>query len=195
MKSKIILILFVSFMLSTASFAQDSKHRFGLEVNGDVSLVSSKLSGSSLNTGLGFEVLGSYNFMPYTSVYGGWGYIHFNAENSFAGPDIDFEQTGYIIGLQLHYPLKNTPLSIFARSGMLYSHIETENSSGEIISDTGHGVGYQIAAGIEVDLGKKWSLAPGIKFNSLSGETMLEGTNYQLDQRYLSARLGIIKRF
>jgi hypothetical protein len=78
---------------------------------------------------------------------------------------------------------------------MLYSHIETENSKGDIISDTGHGVGFQVTGGIEVALGKNWSLAPGIKFNYLSGETEIEAVNYQLDHRYVSARIGIIKRF
>jgi hypothetical protein len=81
------------------------------------------------------------------------------------------------------------------RAGALYCHIETENNSGDIISDTGHGIGWQGAAGIEVSMGRNWSLAPGLKYNWLSGETGFEGTNYQLDHRTVSARIGIIKRF
>ena len=133
--------------------------------------------------------------MPFTSVYGGWGYDNFNADESFAGPDVDFEQTGYILGLQFKHPAGNGPVSCFVRAGLLYSHIETENQNGDILSDTGHGVGFQAAAGIEVAMGKNWSLAPGLKYNWLSGETALENVNYQLDHRYVSARIGIIKRF
>jgi hypothetical protein len=44
-------------------------------------------------------------------------------------------------------------------------------------------------------MGRNWSLAPGLKYNWLSGETGFEGTNYQLDHRTVSARIGIIKRF
>lgn len=195
MKSKIIILAILGVIIANTAIAQNNKGKFGIELNGNVSVYSSKLHESSLNTGLGFEVLGSYRFMPYTSVYGGWGFNHFSAEESFAGPDMDFEQTGYILGLQLNYPLEKTPVSLFLRAGMLYSHIETENKDGMIISDTGHGVGYQIATGFEVDMGKKWSVAPGLKFNSLSGETLIEGTNYQLEHRFISARVGIIKRF
>lgn len=182
-------------LITVATFAQEKGNRFGIEVNGDVSFVSSDLAGASLNTGLGFETILQYRFMPYTSVYGGWGYSHFSAKESFAGPDVDFEQTGYVLGLQFLYPHGNSPVSYFARAGMLYSHIETENNKGEIFSDTGHGVGFQATAGIEVALGKNWSLAPGIKFNYLAGETEIGSVNYQLEHRYVSARIGIIKRF
>lgn len=195
MKTKVILMMAISFLMAGTAFSQENGKRFGVEMNGEVSIVSSELAGASLNTGLGFETILQYRFMPYTSVYGGWGYNHFNAKQSFAGSDIDFEQTGYILGLQFEKSIGNSPISYFVRGGLLYSHIETENNAGDIISDTGHGAGFQIAGGIEVSLGKNWSLAPGLKYNSLSGETMLEGSNYQLNLRHVSARIGIIKRF
>lgn len=195
MKTKTFLSIMLVILVSATTFAQDNEKRFGIELNGDISFVSSDLAGANLNTGLGFETILQYRFMPFTSVYGGWGYIHFNADESFAGPDVDFEQTGYVLGLQFKHQFGNSPVSYFLRAGALYCHIETENNNGDIISDTGHGVGWQTAAGIEVALGKNWSLAPGLKYNWLSGETDFEGTNFQLDHRYVSARIGIIKRF
>jgi opacity protein-like surface antigen len=195
MKTKVFLSIVLAVLISGTALAQENEKRFGVELNGDVSFVSSDLAGASLNTGLGFEAILQYRFMPFTSVYGGWGYNHFSANESFAGSDVDFEQTGYILGLQFKHPVGNSPVSYFLRAGMLYSHIETENNSGDIISDTGHGIGWQAAAGIEVSMGKNWSLAPGLKYNWLSGETDFEEANYQLDHRYVSARIGIIKRF
>jgi len=195
MKTKVILSIALVILISATTLAQENEKRFGVELNGEVSFVSSDLAGASLNTGLGYEVILQYRFMPFTSVYGGWGYSHFNANESFAGNDIDFEQTGYILGLQFKHPIGKSPVSYFVRAGALYCHIETENNDGDIISDTGHGIGWQAAAGIEVALGKNWSLAPGLKYNWLSGETDFEGANYQLDHRYVAARLGIIKRF
>ncbi len=195
MKTKGLFTLLTLALLSINSIAQETEKRFGVELNAEVSFVSSDLNGANLNTGLGFETILQYRFMPFTSVYGGWGYSHFNANESFAGSDIDFEQTGYILGLQFKNSIGDSPLSYFVRGGLLYSHIETENNDGEIISDTGHGVGFQVAGGLEVALGNNWSLAPSLKFNSLSGETELEGVNYQLEHRYVSARLGFIKRF
>lgn len=195
MKTKLFLTITLIVNLALTIFAQENESRFGIELNSEVSIVSTDLNGANLNTGLGFETIFQYRFMPFTSVYGGWGYTHFNANESFAGSDIDFEQTGYIVGLQFKNTIAESPLSYFVRGGLLYSHIEVENNAGEIISDTGHGVGFQVAGGIEVALGKNWSLAPSLKFNSLSGETELEGVNHQLDLRYVSARIGIVKRF
>lgn len=195
MRTKVMLSIALSLLVTVLTFGQGKENRFGIEINGEVSFVSSDLAGANLNTGLGFETILQYRFMPYTSVYGGWGWVNFNAVESFAGPDMDFEQTGYILGLQFMRQIGSSPVSYFARAGLLYSHIETENNDGDIISDTGHGVGYQVAGGIEVAMGKNWSLAPGLKFNSLSGETEIEGMNYQLDHRYVSARIGVIKRF
>lgn len=195
MQAKLILAITLITALTFTSVAQESEKRFGIELNGDISIVSSGLIGTNLNTGLGFETLLQYRFMPFTSIYGGWGYSHFNADESFAGSDIDFEQTGYILGLQLKRSISDSPISYFVRAGLLYSHIETENNAGEIISDTGHGVGFQVAGGIEVSLGKNWSLAPGLKFNSLSGETELEGVSYDLEHRYVSVSMGLVKRF
>ncbi|MFZ5430355.1 MAG: outer membrane beta-barrel protein [Bacteroidota bacterium] len=195
MKTKVFLTMVVCAFLVMGTMAQESEKRFAVELNGDVAFVSSDLAGASLNTGLGFEALLHYRFMPFTSVYGGWGYNHFNADQSFAGPDMDFEQTGYVLGLQFKRPFRNSPVSWFVRAGALYSHIETENNDGDIISDTGHGVGWQAAGGIEVALGKNWSLAPGLKYNWLSGETEIGSVNYQLDHRTVSARIGIVKRF
>jgi opacity protein-like surface antigen len=195
MKTKGLFVVLALVLFSISMMAQENEPRFAVEVNGEVSIVSTDLNGANLNTGLGFETIFQYRFMPYTSVYGGWGYTHFNANESFAGADIDFEQTGYILGLQFKNAIGSSPLSYFLRAGLLYSHIETENNDGEIISDTGHGVGFQIAGGLEVALGKDWSIAPGIRFNNLSGETVLSDVNHQLELRYVSARIGIIKRF
>jgi opacity protein-like surface antigen len=195
MKTKVFLVFAMCAFLAMGTKAQENEKRFGIELNGDVAFVSSDLAGASLKTGLGFEALLQYRFMPFTSIYGGWGYSHFNADNSFAGPDTDFEQTGYVLGLQFKHPIGNSPVSYFVRAGALYSHIEIENNNGDIIGDTGHGIGYQVAGGIEVSLGKNWSLAPGLKYSSLSGETDFGSSTYQLDHRTVSARIGIVKRF
>jgi len=195
MKTKVFLVLAMCAILALGTTAQETEKRFGIELNSDVSIVSGDLAGASLNTGLGFEAILQYRFMPFTSVYGGWGYTHFNAGQSFAGPDIDFEQTGYVLGLQFKHPIGTSPVSWFVRAGALYSHIETENNNGDIISDTGHGIGWQAVGGIEVSMGKNWSLAPGLKYNWLSGETDFENATYQLDHRCVSARIGIVKRF
>lgn len=181
--------------LTLSSFAQEKEKRFGFEVSGGVSFATSKLGGADLNSGFGGEGIFHYRFMPHTGVYAGWGYNTFSAENSFAGTDIDVEETGYVFGLQYKHPVGVSPVSYYVRAGGLYNHIEIENEAGDITDDTGHGFGWQVAGGVDVPLGRNWSLTPGIKFNSISGDITKESTTTQLDLNYLQLRIGILKKF
>jgi hypothetical protein len=195
MKAKGFIALALATVISTQVMAQESGKRFGFEISGGASFATARLNGADLNTGLGFEGIFHYRFLPYTGIYAGWGWNRFGADNSFAGEDVCFEETGYVIGLQFKHPIGNSPLSYYLRAGGLYNHIETENAQGDIIYDTGHGWGWQLAGGVDVPLGSGWSLTPGLKFNSLRRELDIEGLSNQLDYRYLSVRVGILKRF
>jgi len=195
MKTKTFLVAAMLILSTLGSLAQENEKRLGVEINGGASFPTNELAGSDLTFGGGFEVILQCRLLPFTSVYGGWGWNQLSADESFAGADVDFEETGYVLGLQFRQSIGQSPFAYFVRAGALYNHIETENNNGDIINDTGHGFGWQAAAGVEISLGKNWSLAPGIKYNSLSRDTEFGDENFQLDHRYLSARVGIIKRF
>jgi hypothetical protein len=79
--------------------------------------------------------------------------------------------------------------------GGLYNHLEIENPDGDIVWDTGHGLGYQVVAGIEVPIGNKWNLTPTLKFHSLSREIDVSGGTSDLDLRYFGARIGLVRNF
>lgn len=187
--------LTVLVLLSMSSFAQESGKRFGFELNSGVSIATKKIDDASLNLGFGYEGIFHYRFMSHLGVYAGWGWNSFGADESFAGNDVCFEETGYVFGLNFKHPIGSSKLSYYVRAGALYNHIETENSDGDVINDTGHGYGYQLAGGIDINLGNNWNLTPGLKFNSLSQDTEYDGTSKQLDYQYISARIGIAKKF
>lgn len=197
MKTKVLFasLLMATFFVSSSIMAQENDKRFGLELSAGASWATSKPGNTKLNTGFGFEGLFHYRFMPHTGVYAGWGWNRFGADDSFAGSDVCFEETGYVFGLQFKHPISTWPIAYYLRAGGLYNHIEIENSDGDIIGDTGHGLGFQLAAGIDYSLGKNWSITPGLKFNSLSGDVEIEGVTTSLNHNYLSLRVGIIKRF
>lgn len=197
MKTKVLFasLLMATFFVSSSIMAQENDKRFGLELSAGASWATSKPGNTKLNTGFGFEGLFHYRFMPHTGVYAGWGWNRFGADDSFAGTDVCFEETGYVFGLQFKHPISTWPIAYYLRAGGLYNHIEIENSDGDIIGDTGHGLGFQLAAGIDYSLGKNWSITPGLKFNSLSGDVEIEGVTTSLNHNYLSLRVGIIKRF
>ncbi len=182
-------------LLSLSNFAQESGKRVGFELNGGPSMGIKKIDGTNLNPGFGFEGIFHYRFMSHLGIYAGWGWNRFEADESFAGTDVCFEETGYVMGINVKYFMGKSKLAYYVRAGALYNHIETENANGDIVNDTKHGLGYQLAAGIDIPLGKSWSLTPGIKFNNLSRETAWEGVSKTINYQYLSARVGILKTF
>ena len=190
---------FTGLMLTLLSVStlmgQPHEKRFAFELNGGASLATSKPGQADLKPGFGFEGTFHYRIAPFAGIYAGWGWNRFACEKSFAGEDTSFEETGYVLGIQYLHPIAKGPLSYDLRAGVLYNHIEIENAEGDILGDTGHGLGYQLAAGINYDLGKNWSLAPGIKFNSLTKDMELENVVTQLKHNYVSLRIGIVKRF
>lgn len=185
------MILFVAL----SSFAQESEKLFGFELNSGVSMATKKIDGANLNPGFGFEGTFHYRFMPHLGIYTGWGWNRFASDNSFAGNDVCFEETGYVFGLNFTHPINNSNLAYYVRAGALYNHIEMENTEGDIILDSKHGLGYQLAGGIDISIGNNWSLTPGLKFNSLSRDIEFEEVSRQLDYQYISARIGITKKF
>ncbi|RMG79159.1 MAG: opacity protein [Bacteroidetes bacterium] len=195
MKTKVLTIVGMVMLFTSGIFAQNSEKRFGFELNGGASLAAKELSNTSLNAGGGFEILLHYRFMTHLGAYAGWGWNKLPAENSFAGDDVCFEETGYVFGLQFMHPIGDSPFSYYVRGGGLYNHIETENAEGDIINDTGHGLGFQLASGVNYYLGKNWNLTGGVKFNSLNRDADFEGVSKSLDYQYISLRIGFVKQF
>jgi hypothetical protein len=195
MKTKVLLGVVMFAVFSLNGTAQAKEKRFGLEFNTGVSLATKKIDNASLNTGFGFEGVLHYRIMPHLGLYGGWGWNRFGAENTSAGNEICFEETGYVFGLNFKHPVGSSKLSYYVRAGGLYNHIETENPDGDIINDTRHGLGFQLAGGVSINLGSDWSFNPGLKFNSLTRNIKAEGISKQIDYQYISARIGFEKRF
>ncbi len=194
MKTKLFLLGIMT-LIAVNTFAQKETGKFAIELNGGASFGLTKLDDAKLNTGFGFEGLLHYEFMKNIGVYAGWGWNQFVSNNSFAGEDSRFEETGYVFGLQYRYPVSNTSVAVFIRGAALYNHIEVENTEGDIISDTGHGFGGQAAMGVDVNLGSGWGFAPGVKFNFLNRIASYQNIEHELGLKYISARLSLIKRF
>ncbi len=197
MKTKASILLALVLLISTNGFAQDlvKEKKFGFELNGGASFAISEPDDTHFLPGFGFEGVLHYTFTKNFGIYAGWGYNDLFADKSFLGTDKDFEETGYIVGIQYMHPLENTSIKPFLRTGILYNHIEIEDNDGNIIKDSGHGVGIQIATGVDIPLGSNWHLSPGIKVNCLSRDITMESVKQTVDYRYMQVRVGIMKKF
>ena len=194
MKTKVLLALTMTVILSVTALAQEKDKRFAFEINGGPS-VPTKEFVEGIRMGFGFECIFQYRLLPHTGIYGGWGANWLSTESTNSENNMDYEETGYVLGLDFRHPIGDSKLSYYIRAGALYNHIETENDEGDIINDTKHGPGFQLAGGLDFNLGNNWSLTPGIKFNYLSRDTEYEGTPTQLDYQYISLRIGLAKKF
>lgn len=178
-------------MITMSLPAQETTRKLGLELRPGASLATTKLGETELQPGFGFEFLLHYNFMQNAGVYGGWGWNRFAAETG----DLEFEETGYVFGLRFAYPLTSAGTAVFARAGGIYNHIEVEEDGGELISDTGHGFGWQGELGIELPIGKGWLLRPGLKYQALNRDLELGNITTNVDHNYISLGVGIAKYF
>lgn len=183
------------FFISLISLAQTGEGRFAFELNGGISQTIQKLGGAETPTGGGFEAVFHYQVLSHWGIYAGWGWNKFATGSSDFGKNIDFEETGYVWGVQFKNNFSNSSTAYFFRAGGSYNHLELENEDGTIIQDTGHGLGWQLAGGLDLPLGSKLSLIPGIKFNALSRELTTNESTSDLNLKYLSLRLGILKKF
>lgn len=122
------LILFVLFgLMVLPGISQNSNGRFGIEISVGPSFAIQKLGGADLNTGVGIKGILHFRVLPHTGIYAGWGWNKFSADNSFAGTNTDFEETGYVYGLQFKHPIGISRTAWYLRAGGLYNHIEMEN--------------------------------------------------------------------
>lgn len=194
MKTKVLTALTLSVMISIAVTAQQKDKKFAFEAGGGPSFPTMQFA-DGIRTGFGFECTFRYMFLPHTGLYGGWGANWLSTETLTPANNRDYEETGYILGLDFRHPISDSKFAYYVRAGALYNHIEIENADGNILKDTKHRPGFQIAGGIDIDLGKNWSLTPGVKFNKLLVDTEIDGSSEHLDHQYISARIGIARRF
>lgn len=197
---KHILAFAITLLLLAASSAQAqdrvlTEDRFSVELGGGAAFATQDMGAADLGTGFGFEATAGYRFMPHLAAYAGWGWHHFAADGFVVGSDMDAEETGYTFGLQFAHPIGTAPLGYFVQAGGIYNHIEFENGDGDLMADTGHGLGWQLGAGLVVPLASKWSLTPGVRYRSLSREVEVGNVSVEADLAYVTVHVGLARTF
>jgi len=190
-----ILAIFISAMLIITTQNVNAQNKWSFEFRPGVNFATKDLGDANLKTGFGFEGTFAYNFMPHLAAYAGWSWNKFSASQSFAGKNVDFEETGYCFGLQFIHPILNSNISYMIKAGGTYNHIETENSTGEIINDTGHGLGWEAGGGITIPMGKSWLLIPEVRYRSLSRDITIGDRKTPVNLNYISTGIGISYSF
>jgi hypothetical protein len=182
-------------LIAACLVAAPAQAQFGIEVSGAGEFATQDLGPAELGTGLGLEATLTYRFMPHLSAYAGWGWNHFPTDGAPAGPDGSAEETGYTFGLQFAHPLGTAPVGYYVAAGGVYDHVEIEDGDGDLVGDTGHGLGWQAGAGLVLPLSSRVSLTPGVRYRSLSRDLDVDGQTTEMDLSYLSGRVGVAVTF
>ena len=191
---KVGIIGVILLFFTTNSFAQD---KWSAELRPGINFSTSDLGDAELKTGFGGEVALGYRFMPHLDAYIGWGWNQIKSDNnSFAGTgNTDYEETGYTFGLQFIHPIAESSTSYLVRVGGIYNHIEVENNAGDITANSDHGLGWELGAGIQVDLGGNWNLRPQVGYRALSRDLEIGSVTTNVDLNYVTIGIGIAKVF
>lgn len=190
-------ILSVFIVLLLTVYTAGAQKKWCVELRSGVNFPAKELGDANLKTGFGFEGNITYRIMPHLAAYAGWGWNKFSANQSFVGNNVDFDETGYSFGLAYFIPIKNSVVNYMIRGGGIYNHIETENSSGKIINDTGHQLGWRLGTGVTIPLtnNNKLFLIPEVSYRSLASEIKTGNETTSVNLRYVSAGIGLTYAF
>jgi len=185
--------------LLLAASAAGAQERWAVELRGAGAVPTRQVEEDDLGPGLVFEGSVGYAFRPRLGAYAGWDWIRFTPGDSFAGSEMDFEETGYAFGLRYEQPFPGRGTADgwawWIRAGGIFDHLEIEDPSGDLIADTGHGLGWEAGTGLALALGVGWSLTPGIRYRSLSRNVVIATTTTEVELEYLTFGVGIARFF
>lgn len=169
---------------------------FGFELRGGPSFATRDLGDAALDLGVGFEGTLTFWPMPHTGVYGGWDWHHFGVSDpSFLGDEVDVEETGYAFGLRFEHPLgRPGSTAVALRLGGTVNHIEVEDDGGELVTDSGHGLGWEAMAGFAIPL-RGWRVVPSLRFRSLARDLEVDGASTAVELSYFAVEIGFARRF
>jgi Outer membrane protein beta-barrel domain len=180
------LLVAMSFILLLFSNKATAQNNWSVSVRGSANFILYKFGGADLKNGFGGDATIAYQFIPKFQIYAGWGWNKFSADNLFDNYNIDIIETGYRAGLQFTSPFGASKIKYLIGAGGLYNHLEIEKSDGEIIEDSGHGLGGQVDVGIVVPLGNRCNLTPTIRYQSFIRNLKNGTRTTSVDLNYVS---------
>jgi hypothetical protein len=174
--------------------------RVSIEVLVDGAFPTSKLGLAELDAGLGMGANVRVRLQPHLLAYAGWEWHKFATEELVASQAVDVEETGYTFGVRFEQPFRGESATTSApgywlRAGGMWNHLEIEDDEGEIIADTGHGLGWEAGAGVTFPLGSRLAFAPGVRYRTLSRDLTIASSTRSVTLSYVAATVGLTIAF
>lgn len=185
----------VASLLVVGPVAGVEAQRFTAEVR-PVVASPSRLAGADLEMGFGFGATMAVQLQPHLHAYAGWDWLQFGSNDSFAGLDHDFGETGYTFGLRFEHPLGDASrMQYRLEGGGTYKHVEIENEGGDIIADSKHALGFELGLGVLWPTADEWRVGPTVRYRSLQPDFDIGGATTAGTLRYVGLELAVSRRF
>lgn len=183
---------------AAAAFAAtpaDAQDRWGIDVHATGGIATQDDIRDDHENGFGFGATVQYRVLPHAYLYGGWDWTRYQALDAIAGPDVDLEETGYALGARFEHPIGTSTTAWWVRAGALYNHFELEDESGDLLDDSGHGLGWEGGAGFAFSVGDGWSVTPGVRYRSVSRDVEIDGLETEIELQAVALEIGLRRRF
>ena len=186
--------VFLSFLLLSLNLMGQDK--WTLEFKPGLNFPSTDIGETSLETGFGFELIGAYSLSPQFDVYAASGWNQFTTKETLINRERDVKDTGFSFGLKFKNPFLNfAKTSYVLNVGGIYNNLEVEDRLNKTSGDTGYGLGWQAAVGLEYLIAENWSLRPELRYRSLSKDLTYLNITEKIDHSYFSFGLGLAVSF
>jgi hypothetical protein len=189
--SHAVLAAAVVFILAGTAQAQD---RVRVELTPGVLFPTEQVAATDLDTGFGAGANVSVRVLPRLSPYVGWDWRRWRGD-TLLGTRSGVEETGYAFGVRYDQPLGGAAPTLFVRGGGTYTHFEIENAAGDVVADSGHGLGWEVGAGLAIPLGSRWHVAPGVRFRSVQRDVDFGVIRRPVSLRYVALEVGLSRGF
>lgn len=183
--------------------AAERASRWSLEVTADGAIPLAKLGGAELTTGGGLGANVQVRLRPHLQAYAGWEWHRFTSDSLAPPATLDVEETGYTVGLRFSHPFSGEAMQdasgrgmpgYWLRAGALYNHLELEDSTGNLVTDSKHGLGWEVGAGVQWPITRRLALTPGLRVRWLPRELTLNGVTRDVTLNYLTIMVGAVIR-
>jgi hypothetical protein len=178
-------------LIAVCAHEAQSQGRLALDLRAAVATPTGKVAGADLGTAIGFGGTVALQLSGAIHAYGGWDWMPFSADESFAGNSLTFVETGYTFGLRLERFVRaagRTALRL--EGGGTYKSVAIENDAGNTLVDSDLKLGFELGAGLVMPLGDVLRVTPTVRFRSLSPEFGSGSVTTEGTLRYLGLELG-----